>query len=102
MSPKLKLVFNPKLGLNLVGEIKNNTACGFHFMNNGDVYVGTDGIKMDKTGFFFKFTKDGYIQIGRFESGLLVEELNPHTVVLANGMDSSLLPENIDTKKKYF
>ena len=91
-----------KLGLILVGEIKNNTACGFHFMNNGDVYVGTDGIKMDKTGFFFKFTKDGYIQIGRFESGLLVEELNPHTVVLANGMDSSLLPEDIDTKKKYF
>ena len=91
-----------KLGLILVGEIKNNTACGFHFMNNGDVYVGTDGIKMDKTGFFFKFSKDGYVQIGRFESGLLVEELNPHAVVLANGMDSSLLPANTDTKKKYF
>ena len=71
-------------------------------MNNGDVYVGTDGIKMDETGFFFKFTHDGYIQIGRFEGGALVEGLNPHAVVMSNGMDSSLLPANIDTKKKYF
>lgn len=91
-----------KLGLITVGEVRNNTACGFHFMNNGDVYVGTDGRAMDKTGFFFKFTHDGYIQIGRFEKGVLVEKLAPQAVVLANGMDASLLPTAIDTNKKYF
>lgn len=91
-----------KLGLVIVGEIRNNTVCGFHFMNNGDVYVGTDGKTMNKTGFFFKFTHDGYIQIGRFEEGVLVEQLAPQAVVLANGLDASLLPTLIDINKKYF
>ncbi len=86
----------------LIGEIENNKAKGFHFMNNGDLYVGTDNSKLDKTGYFFKFTNDGHIQTGYFEYGNLIKRLSPKDVVEANGISSSLLTVNIDTNKKYF
>lgn len=87
----------------LVGQIDN--AMGFHFMNNGDVYVGKDNSKLDKTGYFFKFTQDGYIQIGRFENGNLVERMDARNVLSANGVNPyqwDLLTEKIYTNKKYF
>lgn len=85
----------------LVGEIIHNQARGFHFMNNGDLYIGTDDATLSKTGFFFKFTKDGYIQIGEFKNGILIEELHGEEIVFANGGDSSLYSP-LDTQKKYF
>ena len=90
-----------KKGQILVGEIINNQARGFHFMNNGDLYVGTDDSKLSKTGFFFKFSKDGYIQIGEFNNGILIEELPGEEVVFANGGDPSLY-KPLNTSKKYF
>ena len=90
-----------KRGQILVGEIMNNQARGFHFMNNGDLYVGTDDSKLSKTGFFFKFTKDGFIQIGEFKNGVLIEELPGEEVVFANGGNTSLY-KPLDTNKKYF
>ena len=86
----------------LVGEVKNNQAKGFHFMNNGDLYVGADNARLDKSGFFFKFTYDGYIQIGLFEKGNLLEEMDPKEVLLYNGVSPDLLTVKIDTNKKYF
>lgn len=86
----------------LVGEVKNNQAKGFHFMNNGDLFVGADNPRLDKSGFFFKFTHDGYIQIGLFEKGNLVEEMDPKEVLSYNGISPNLLTVKIDTKKKYF
>lgn len=86
----------------LVGQIANNQAIGFHFMNNGDVYVGTDNSRLEKTGYFFKFTNDGYIQIGKFENGNLIEHMTAKDVVKANGVSPSLLTVDIDTSKKYF
>lgn len=86
----------------LVGQIVNNQAMGFHFMNNGDLYVGTDNSRLEKTGYFFKFTHDGHIQIGRFEFGKLVEEMAAKEVVKANGVSPSLLTTDINTNKKYF
>lgn len=91
-----------KKGLILVGEIKNNKSCGFHFMNNGDLYVGNDDSRLNQNGYFFKFTHDGRIQIGHFENGVLMGELSPKAVVLLNEMDPALLPANIDTSRKYF
>ena len=91
-----------KKGFILVGEIRNNKACGFHFMNNGDLYVGTDDQQLNKTGYFFKFTLDGYIQIGRFVQGRLIEKMSPKDVIKANGMDATLLKTPIDTSRKYF
>lgn len=90
-----------KKGQILVGEITNNQARGFHFMNNGDLYVGTDDSTLSKTGFFFKFTKDGYIQIGEFKDGNLVKELQGEEVIIANGGNSSLY-KPLNTNKKYF
>lgn len=86
----------------LIGEIINNQAKGFMFLNNGDVYVGTDNSRLDKTGFFFKFTGDGYVQIGEFNQGTLVSEMTPKEVIEANGISPSLLSMKIDTGKKYF
>ncbi|MDD6227989.1 MAG: hypothetical protein PUA94_02990 [Bacteroidales bacterium] len=90
-----------KKGQILVGEIINNQARGFHFMNNGDLYIGTDDSKLSKTGFFFKFSKDGYIQIGEFKNGMLINELPGDEVVFANGGDASLY-KPLNTSKKYF
>lgn len=100
-SMDLGLKTSYKKGMILVGEIFNNQARGFHFMNNGDLYVGTDDSKLSKTGLFFKFTKEGYIQIGLFENGILVEELPGEEVVFANGGDVSLY-KPLNTNKKYF
>jgi hypothetical protein len=86
----------------LVGQITNSHATGFHFMNNGDVYVGTDDYRLEKNGYFFKFTHDGYIQIGKFEKGNLIEPMTAKDVVKANGVLPSLLTVNVDTNKKYF
>lgn len=90
-----------------VGEVKGVSesdinAKGFHFMNNGDVYVGMDVSKFEQTGFFFKFTKDGYIQIGLFEQGNLAEELDPKEVIQNCFIDPNLLKTTINTNKKYF
>ena len=71
-------------------------------MNNGDLFVGADNPRLDKSGFFFKFTHDGYIQIGLFEKGNLVEEMDPKEVLSYNGISPNLLTVKIDTKKKYF
>lgn len=90
-----------KKGQILVGEVINNQARGFHFKNNGDLYVGTDDAALSKTGFFFKFTKDGYIQIGEFKNGVLVEELPGEEVVFANGGNTAQY-KPLNTKKKYF
>jgi hypothetical protein len=98
---KMGLKTSYKMGQILVGEIINNQARGFHFMNNGDLYVGTDDSKLSKTGFFFKFTKDGRIQIGEFKNGVLVEKLPGEEVVFANGGDASLY-KPLNTNKKYF
>ena len=86
----------------LVGEVSNNKAKGFHFLNNGDLYVGTDSAGLNQTGYFIKFTYDGYIQVGRFENGELVESLTPSEVIKANGVNPGLLSPNINTTKKYF
>lgn len=86
----------------IVGQIVNNKIIGFHFMNNGDIYVGTDNSRLEKTGCFFKFTNDGYIQIGKFENGKLVERMTAKEVVIANGISPSLLTANLDTDIKYF
>lgn len=90
-----------KKGQILVGEIFNNQARGFHFMNNGDLYVGTDDAQLSKTGFFFKFTKDGHIQIGEFKNGVLIEEMPAEEVIFANGGDPQLY-KPLNTNKKYF
>lgn len=100
-SMDLGLKISYKKGQILIGEVVNNQARGFHFMNNGDLYVGTDDSKLSKSGFFFKFTKEGYIQIGLFENGILVEELPGEEVVFANGGDVSFY-KPLNTNKKYF
>ena len=100
-SMDLGLKTSYKKGQILVGELINNQARGFHFMNNGDLYVGIDDSTLSKTGFFFKFTKDGYIQIGEFKNGVLVEELPGDEVVFANLGDPDLY-KPLDTNKKYF
>lgn len=86
----------------LIGKIYNDHAIGFIFMNSGDVYVGTDTPSLDKNGYFFRFSHDGYIQIGRFENGNLIDPMSPEEVIEANGISSSLLSVSIDTRKKYF
>jgi hypothetical protein len=101
-SMKFGLRINSNKKQIFVGEITNNQAKGFLFSNNGDVYVGTNNSHLDKTGYFFKFSENGYIQIGRFEQGVLVESLSPATVIKANGVSPNLLTTSIDTKKKYF
>ena len=85
-----------------LGQIINNQAKGFCFMDNGEVYVGIDNSSLEKTGYFFKFTSDGYIQIGKFENGKLIERMAAIDVVKANGISPSLLTVNVDTNKKYF
>lgn len=99
---KFGLKISYKRGLILVGEIKNNKSCGFHFLDNGDLYVGNDDSRLCQNGSFFKFSHDGHIQIGHFENGILKGILSPKAVVLLNGMDPSLLPANIDTNRNYF
>ncbi|MBO7566880.1 MAG: hypothetical protein J6T60_07280 [Bacteroidales bacterium] len=91
-----------KIGQIFLGDAINKQYRGFHFMNNGDVYVGTDDASRSKTGYFFKFTKDGYIQVGYFANGELVKEMPSYEVVDANECDSLLLEEEVDTTKKYF
>ena len=87
----------------VVGERIGKEIIGFHFMNNGDVYVGTeDADRVEKSGYFFKFTYDGYLQTGQFNKGNLIKELSPFEVVRANQMDTAVLPINIDTRRKYF
>lgn len=87
----------------IVGERIDRQVIGFHFMNNGDAYVGAeDAAKVEKTGFFFKFTNDGRIQIGFFSKGQLVKAMKPRDVIEANGLDTSLAPSYVDTDKKYF
>ena len=87
----------------IVGERIDRQVIGFHFMNNGDAYVGAeDAAKVEKTGFCFKFTNDGRIQIGFFSKGQLVKAMKPRDVIEANGLDTSLAPSYVDTDKKYF
>lgn len=91
-----------KTGQILVGEIKRNKAQGFFFMNNGDVYVGTDtDLNMGKTGVFFKFSKDGYVKIGRFEKGELMEIVPAERVIIEN-LGDVLTYKKLDLNKKYF
>ena len=86
----------------LVGQIGITKAKGFLFSNNGDVFVGVGDADLHLSGYFFKFTADGFIQIGRFEQGTLVEPLAPEEVIRANGASPSLLTHKVDTSKKYF
>ena len=86
----------------LLGDKVGDTIKGFQFLNNGDIYVGVASNHSTLTGYFFKFSHDGYIQTGLFEEGVLVENLDPKKVVEANGMDSSLLKVKINPNKKYF
>lgn len=44
---------------------------GFHFMNDGDVWVGTTNT-LKKTGDLLHFRNDGTIEIGTFENGALI------------------------------
>lgn len=85
----------------LVGELIGNESRGFHFMNNGDLYIGIDESNLSKTGFFFKFTKDGFIEIGEFKNGTLVEKLPGEEVVDAN-FGNFHLYKPLNAKKKYF
>lgn len=87
----------------VVGERIGKEVIGFHFMDNGDVYVGTeDAAKVEKTGYFFKFTHEGYLQTGQFQKGKLIKKMTPYDVVKANQMDTAVLPNDIDTNRKYF
>ena len=91
-----------KTGQIIVGEIRNNKAKGFFFMNNGDAYVGTDtDSALAKTGLFFKFTHDGYVQIGRFEKGVLKENVSAERVIRDNFADINLYKQ-LNLNKKYF
>jgi TRAP-type mannitol/chloroaromatic compound transport system substrate-binding protein len=72
-------------------------------MNNGDAYVGAeDAANVEKTGFFFKFTNVGRIQIGFFSKGQLVKAMEPKDVIEANRLDASLASSYVDTDRKYF
>ncbi len=51
------------------------TSMGFHFLADGSVWVGNSGNNRPN-GDLIKFCSDGYIQIGRFENGRLVEEFD--------------------------
>lgn len=46
---------------------------GFHFLGDGSVWVGNSENNRPNGG-LIKFCKDGYIQVGHFENGSLVEE----------------------------
>lgn len=45
---------------------------GFHFLSDGTVWIGNSGIRQ-MTGDLIKFCPNGYIEIGKFENGILVE-----------------------------
>lgn len=103
--------FKPNKRMVFVGNImglfegdKDYIARGFHFMNNGEIYVGMDTSQFEQTGFFFKFTQDGHIQIGLFEHGALEMELEPKEVIqnCFHDYDPTWLSLTIDTNKKYF
>ena len=104
------MIKSMSMGLNInsrkkqifVGQTAITKAKGFLFSNNGDVFVGVGDADFNKTGYFFKFTEDGFIQIGRFEQGTLVEPLAPEEVLRANGISPNLLSKKVDTSKKYF
>lgn len=104
------MIRSMSMGLNInsrkkqifVGQTSITKAKGFLFSNNGDVFVGVGDAEFNKTGYFFKFTKDGFIQIGRFDQGNLVESLMPEAVLAANGVSTSLMTTKVDTSKKYF
>ena len=104
------MIKSMSMGLNInsrkkqifVGQTAITKAKCFLFSNNGDVFVGVGDADFNKTGYFFKFTEDGFIQIGRFEQGTLVEPLAPEEVLRANGISPNLLSKKVDTSKKYF
>lgn len=97
----LGLKTNYKRGSILVGETIPGGTRGFHFNNNGDLYVGLGDGTLTNTGFFFKFTKDGNVEIGEFKNGTLIETLPPEEIVFATSANpSAYIPFN--TSKKYF
>lgn len=49
---------------------------GYHFMTNGDVYIGTCETGLQKTGKFIKYSFDGKIQIGKFKEGILIDKMD--------------------------
>lgn len=81
-------------------------AKGILFTKNGDAYFGIDDNKLSKTGIFVKYGADGYIKIGRFENGTLVEPMTHSQVMdfyFGDRPIRTLLPNIcIDINKKYF
>lgn len=72
-------------GLNM-GQIKKglyfyNGPTGMFFMNNGDVFFGTDDQEMTKTGVFVKYGNDGLISMGKFENAKLIEAMSTQEVL---------------------
>lgn len=53
---------------------------GFHFMADGSVWVGNSSNNRPN-GSLIKFCADGYIQIGKFENGNLIEEFDIQTLI---------------------
>lgn len=79
-------------------------AIGMQFTNDGDVYVGTDERGLSKTGYFVKYKSDGYIEIGYYVNGTLIEpmsfqELLTHYPLANNAKNRAI---RFDTNKKYF
>lgn len=99
----------PKLNEILFGipgkEFENSARLysGFHFMTNGEIYVGTcleGGIK--KTGDFIKYNKNGTITIGEFEDGILIKNMDIQRILdMYLGVDFSASQSGRDMMSIY-
>lgn len=104
--------YYPKTGEILIGipsrkydDTVSSNFMGFHFMDDGSVYVGTTA-SLKKTGPLIKFNNNGYIEIGKWVDGNLIEKLSISDILdLYWGMDeddtlfASLLPPNMKRRK---
>ena len=69
---------------------ENNDFMGFHYLNDGSVYVGSSK-SLKKTGYFIKFCADGSILIGEFENGMLIQPMDIQELISYYYDDRSLL-----------
>lgn len=75
---------------------------GFHFKQNGEVYLGlSDNVQMSGSGIFLHFDSDYNIKRGIFNDGVLSQEIGALDLIQACDVDSSLEYKDFDINMNY-
>lgn len=85
-----------------VTQPSTESKLGFHFKQNGEVYLGlSDNVQMSGSGVFLHFDSDYNIKRGIFNDGVLSQEIGPLDLLQACDVDSSLEYKDFDINMNY-